>query len=313
MHQLTGRDHGIVGPEDDGARRPGKEILLVRRARADGADGAPELLRRLARQGGGRFIAFGDSRRQVELVTAVARRREADPEPEGEEIALELSDGILPYRAGYENEDRTRIQQALTEGTLRGVVATSALEMGIDIGEVDLVVLLDTPASMKSLWQRIGRAGRRNPGACIWIDGRSVVTNGDEGLAEYLSRPVEPNWLYLENRYAQFGNALCAASEIKQIDSSEDPEEGGDCDPAQLPGEPKAGAETVPSKSPAPVMTARQVLAAWVPKCPSRPVYEEAGMLFYYEHGYRIYLSEPDVQAVREMVLRDGNASDDEG
>jgi DEAD/DEAH box helicase domain-containing protein len=232
MHQLTGRDHWIVGPEDDGARRPGKEILLVRRARPDGADGAPELLRRLARQGGSRFIAFGDSRRQVELVTAVARRREADPEPEGEEIALELSDGILPYRAGYENEDRTRIQQAFTEGTLRGVVATSALEMGIDIGEVDLVVLLDTPASMKSLWQRIGRAGRRNPGACIWIDGRSVVTDGDEGLAEYLSRPVEPNWLYLENRYAQFGNALCAASEIKQVDGALDRSQF-----AHLPGE----------------------------------------------------------------------------
>jgi hypothetical protein len=68
----------------------------------------------------------------------------------------------------------------------------------------------------------------------------------------------------------------------------------------------------LPATSPAPVTTARQVLAAWVPKCPARPVYEEAGMLFYYEHGYRIYLSEPDAQAVREMMLREESASDGE-
>jgi len=228
MQELTGRFHEIVGTEDEGARRHGKDILLVRRTRPDGVDGAPELLRRLAQEGGSRFIAFGDSRRQVELVTAGACRRRAGSdtedgsEPDSEEVPVDLSEGILPYRAGYENVDRTRIQEALTQGTLRGVVATSALEMGIDIGEVDLVVLLDTPSSMKSLWQRIGRAGRRSHGCCIWLDGRAAVPDGDEGLQEYLSRPVEPNWLYLGNRYAQFGNALCAASEIRQVDGALD-------------------------------------------------------------------------------------------
>lgn len=96
------------------------------------------------------------------------------------------------------------------------------------------------------------------------------------------------------------------------LESSEDAEEGGEGDPAESPVEPKAGAEPGPSASPPPVVTARQVLAAWMPKCPSRPVYEEAGMLFYYEHGYRIYLSEPDAQSVRQMMLRDGNASEGE-
>src|SRR5207244_10338961 len=91
------------------------------------------------------------------------------------DAASNPGNSVLPYRAGYEAEDRKEIQDALTQGRLRGVVATSALEMGLDIGEIDLVVLLDTPASMKSFWQRVGRAGRRNHGICTIIDSRQVI------------------------------------------------------------------------------------------------------------------------------------------
>ena len=110
----------------------------------------------------------------------------------------------------------------MTQGRLRGVVSTSALEMGLDIGEIDLVVLLDTPVSMKSFWQRVGRAGRRNRGICTIIDTRQIIEASDQGLANYLARPLEPNWLYLHNRYAQYSNALCAAAEIGQINGSFD-------------------------------------------------------------------------------------------
>jgi DEAD/DEAH box helicase domain-containing protein len=64
---------------------------------------------------------------------------------------------VLPYRSGYETEDRERIQRALTSGELAGVVSTSALELGLDIGEVDVVVLVDVPPSVKAFWQRLGR------------------------------------------------------------------------------------------------------------------------------------------------------------
>jgi DEAD/DEAH box helicase domain-containing protein len=96
------------------------------------------------------------------------------------------------------------------------------LEMGLDIGEIDLVLLLDTPASMKSFWQRVGRAGRRNHGICAIIDSRQVIPASNEGLADFLCRRIEPNWLYLHNRYAQYTNALCAAAEIAQIDGGFD-------------------------------------------------------------------------------------------
>jgi hypothetical protein len=97
--------------------------------------------------------------------------------------------------------------------------------------------------------------------------------------------------------------------------SCEDAEGGDEVEEAEVrevSEEPKASAEPVPAASPGPVTTARQVLAAWVPKCPARPVYEESGLLFYYEHGYRIYLSEPDSKAVRDRIRPGGSSSEGE-
>jgi DEAD/DEAH box helicase domain-containing protein len=224
---LTGRETQEFGPSADGARMASKEILLVHKSAGDTFEATAALLRQLAQEFPGRFLAFGDSRKLVEIITAASHRHEGDvaggeDNTEVTETATDLARVILPYRAGYESVDRKEIQTALTEGRLRGVVATSALEMGLDIGEIDLVLLLDTPASMKSFWQRVGRAGRRNHGICTIIDTRQNIAANEEGLSNYLSRPIEPNWLYLHNRYAQFTNALCATTEIGQINGSFD-------------------------------------------------------------------------------------------
>lgn len=96
--------------------------------------------------------------------------------------------------------DGVAIQKALSSADLTGVVATSAMELGIDIGEIDVVVFLGTPPSMKSFWQRLGRAGRKNPGLCLIIDNEDLIGAYD-GLTSYVGRPLEPNWLYLDNRY----------------------------------------------------------------------------------------------------------------
>jgi DEAD/DEAH box helicase domain-containing protein len=227
IQQLTGRQTVEIGASADGAHLAQKEIILARRQSGDTFEGTATLLRLLAQQFPGRFLAFGDSRKLVEVLSAASQRQDADdasPEndPADAEVSPNPGNGILPYRAGYEAQDRKEIQESLTQGRLRGVVATSALEMGLDIGEIDLVLLLDTPASMKSFWQRAGRAGRRNRGTCVIIDSRRVIGDSDEALAEYLARPIEPNWLYLHNRYAQYTNALCAAAEIGQINGSFD-------------------------------------------------------------------------------------------
>jgi DEAD/DEAH box helicase domain-containing protein len=227
INLLTGRQTLEISPAADGARMAPKEIILAHKPSGDSFEAVATLLRSLAEGFPGRFLAFGDSRKLVEVVTAASQRQNLDvgntdenlPEPDP---AANAGNGILPYRAGYETSDRQQIQAALTQGRLRGVVSTSALEMGLDIGEIDLVLLLNTPVSMKSFWQRAGRAGRRNRGICAIIDTRQVIEPSDHGLAEYLARPLEPNWLYLHNRYAQYTNALCAAAEIGQINGSFD-------------------------------------------------------------------------------------------
>lgn len=259
VEQLTGRSPVVFGPEDDRSPIPSKSVLLVEPAEGKAFECTVDLLKRCARSGAGRFLAFGDSRKAVERIVASCLRDrvtedqdEDDEEPEESELvpveevlardddedpggeAEEERDGpeaetatgsILPYRAGYETDDRAAIQRSLTTGELAGVVSTSALELGVDIGEIDLVILLSAPPSAKAFWQRIGRAGRRRPGVCVLIDPSGSIEPSEEGLVEYLERPMEPNWLYLNNRYIQYTNAMCAAVELGQMGRTSIPPE----------------------------------------------------------------------------------------
>jgi DEAD/DEAH box helicase domain-containing protein len=236
IRELTGREAIIIGQEMDGARAAEKEILMARKPEGDAFEATAKVLRLLAQQFTGRFIAFADSRKAVEMMTVASMRQDGQQQDlEAEEaphISLSNNIGILPFRAGYESVDREEIQKALANGGLRGVVATSALEVGLDIGDIDLVLLLDTPSSMKSFWQRIGRAGRSHKGFAVILDTRGFIEAGDAGLEKYLARPIEPNRLYLLNRYAQYTNALCAAAEVSQL--------SGDCDQSHFESLPES-------------------------------------------------------------------------
>jgi DEAD/DEAH box helicase domain-containing protein len=88
------------------------------------------------------------------------------------------------------------------------------LELGIDIGEITLVVNLGTPPTIKSFWQRAGRAGRRSEGYVLLLDTDGRIAG--LGLDRYLQQPPESNWFYVENEYLQYANALCAADEYQQ-------------------------------------------------------------------------------------------------
>ena len=221
ISELVGINPVCFGPEADGSGTPRKTIVLARDTTGKPFDSMVDLLLALTKTMKGHFLAFADSRRMVEQVVAATQRKEhADDDDEAEEdtaanrkSATHGLPKIVPFRAGYETEDRLEIQGALGRGQMVGVVSTSAMELGIDIGEIDVVVLLGLPPSAKAFWQRIGRAGRRNPGACLMIDDRGLVSNGANALTEFLSRPLEPSWLYLENRYIQYAHALCAACE----------------------------------------------------------------------------------------------------
>ena len=154
----------------------------------------------------------------VEQIASIMNRsRSAEDEEPEESLAVTVPPQVLPYRAGYEAQDRKTIQDALTNGTLKGVISTSALEMGIDIGSIDIVVLLSFPKSVKSFRQRIGRAGRKTSGHII------VMNNFDSEFFEagtldgLLGKELEPSYFYFENRYVQYVQALFTASEANQI------------------------------------------------------------------------------------------------
>ncbi|RCV13919.1 hypothetical protein SETIT_2G385100v2 [Setaria italica] len=105
-------------------------------------------------QHGLRCIAFCKTKKLCELVLAYTREVL-------QESAKELVDSICVYRGGYIAEDRRKIESDLFGGKLRGVAATNALELGIDVGHIDATLHLGFPGSIASLWQQAGRSGRR--------------------------------------------------------------------------------------------------------------------------------------------------------
>jgi DEAD/DEAH box helicase domain-containing protein len=102
-------------------------------------------------------ICFTRSRAMAERVARAARRTRDDT-------------SIQAYRAGYLPEERRALEQGLRDETLRGVVSTTALESGIDIGGIDAAILVGFPGSLLSAWQQAGRAGRGSrPSLVVYI------------------------------------------------------------------------------------------------------------------------------------------------
>jgi DEAD/DEAH box helicase domain-containing protein len=103
--------------------------------------------------GGVQTIAFARSRTAVEVLTTYLRETFA-PAPGHPHT-------IRGYRGGYLPNERKEIEHGLRDGRVRGVVATNALELGIDIGSLDAAISIGYPGTIASTWQQMGRAGRR--------------------------------------------------------------------------------------------------------------------------------------------------------
>ena len=158
----------------------------------------------LVRQGV-RTIAFARTRKAAELIYRYAADR----------VGVDLARRISPYRAGYTAKERREIEGRLFRGELLGVVSTSALELGVDVGSLDAVVCCGYPGSVASIWQQWGRAGRGNdPALAVYIAGRDAL---DQFLFEnpkrVLGRRVEAARVTLENPYILGPHLLAAAHE----------------------------------------------------------------------------------------------------
>jgi DEAD/DEAH box helicase domain-containing protein len=123
-------------------------------------------------QHGLRTLAFCKTRKMVELVLQYTREILS-------EVDIGLADSLAAYRAGYTAVERRGIEGSLFSGKLLGVCATNALELGIDVGALDVTLHLGFPGRLSSLWQQAGRAGRRSQGAI------SIMVGFDGPLDQY--------------------------------------------------------------------------------------------------------------------------------
>ena len=156
---LTGRPATVV--ESDSSARPERDIVLWNPAlldpelgiRASALSEASLLMAGLVSRGL-RTICFAKSRKAAELIHRFTADR----------VDVATAARLAPYRAGYTPAQRREIERRLMDGELLGVSATDALELGIDIGELDCAISVGFPGTVASLRQQWGRAGRRSHG-----------------------------------------------------------------------------------------------------------------------------------------------------
>ena len=153
-------------------------------------------------------LVFGNSRNGVEVMLKYLRDR----------LARDQIDpsAIHAYRGGYLPQTRRRIEGALREGEIRCVVATNALELGIDIGALDAVVCAGYPGTMAGLWQRFGRAGRRRDlSLAVLVSSSNPV---DQFMARHprqlISAPIEHARIDPDNIEILIQHLKCAAFEL---------------------------------------------------------------------------------------------------
>jgi DEAD/DEAH box helicase domain-containing protein len=159
---------------------------------------------------GAKTICFMKSRKGVELILRHARDR----------LDAETAERIAPYRGGYTPQQRQDIQRRLSAGQLLGVVATDALELGIDVGELDAAICVTFPGTVASLRQMWGRAGRRGRGLAVYVAGEDAL---DQFFcrhpSEFVGRAVEAAILDPHSPEIYAEHLLCAAHEAPLTDS----------------------------------------------------------------------------------------------
>ena len=149
----------------------------------------------------GSLIAFVDSRQGTERVAA----------------DIDLSALVKSYRSGFEPQDRADIEASLKDGQLRGVVSTSALELGIDVPHFTVGINAGIPYSRKSFRQRLGRVGRQTRGVFAILAEPNAFHRFGNTLADYYEASVEPSYLYLRNRFLQYAHARCLSDELEMF------------------------------------------------------------------------------------------------
>ncbi len=180
-----------------------RELGIRQSALKAARDIAAQLIR-----SGVQTIVFAPSRVRVELLLTYLREalRERPGDPER----------VTGYRGGYLPNERRAIERGLREGTIRGVVATNALELGIDIGGLGASVVTGYPGSLASLWQQFGRAGRAlETSLAVLVTSSNPLDQFVASHPEFVfERGVEGATIDPDNPYILASHLKCAAFEL---------------------------------------------------------------------------------------------------
>ena len=212
--RLTGAAATVIG--DEGAPSSGRDLLLWNPELDDETGSRASPLGDAARiyslliEEGVATIVFARTRKSCELIHRFARDRLI---ARGRD---DLATKIAPYRAGYTPEERRATERALAQGELLGVVATNALELGIDIGTLEASICVTFPGTVTSLRQQWGRAGRGSTRGCC------ILVAGEDALDQYfmrepetlLQRPVEQAVVSTTNTRITVPHLAAAACEL---------------------------------------------------------------------------------------------------
>lgn len=198
---LTGRE--VAGVTESGAGRGKRHYVLMNPFKGP----SPAVLSLLenAVLSGLRTIVYTQSRKMTELIAVWAGQRDR-----------EFKRRIRAYRAGLLPRDRREIESQLLSGELTAVVATSALELGIDIGDLDVCILVGYPGSIMATLQRAGRVGRKTRDSAVFLVAHEDAL--DQYLMRYpnalFSSPPEEAVINPENPDICARHLVCAAADI---------------------------------------------------------------------------------------------------
>ena len=207
LKRLTGLEFAEIGPDRDGSTQGRKRIWLLRSHTHHYHLG--RTLTRLFVDAGLSCLTFCPSRVSAERLLADL----PDSEIENGKIRV--------YRAGLSSEEREEIEAGMRSGYVKGVFSTSALEIGIDIGALDVVVCVGLPNTMMSLWQRAGRVARAGKeGGIVFVAADTPLDSYfAENPEELLGRENEPLAVNLRNRRLVCHHLACAIQEAGDEDA----------------------------------------------------------------------------------------------
>ncbi len=224
--KLTGQEYIIV--DKDGSPNPGRYFVmwdLPMEKHSDVYKSAHTQTRYLFNyivQQDFQTLAFVRSRKMAELNAYYSRKALEKQDKNA------LIDRVVSYRAGLKADDRRRIEQSLRDRNVLGVYSTTALELGVDIGSLDCTILSGFPGTVSSMWQQVGRAGRKYT-PDIGIECVSFLIPLPNPLdlyyvnnpQELMSKPHELCHINLDNKYILENHLKCAAKEAPLTEKDE--------------------------------------------------------------------------------------------